>query len=80
MTKYADELGKCYGKRGNLRIYKDREMFAIFLVMKEFDFDNDGKIVEGEKEEAVFVGYVADMKNKEYAFDMAQEEIRWAAA
>jgi hypothetical protein len=80
MTKYADELGKCYGKRGNLRIYKDGEMFAIFLVMKEFDFDNDGKIVEGEKEEAVLVGYIADIKNKEYAFDMAQEEIKWAAA
>ena len=80
MTKYANELGKCYGKRGNLRIYKEREMFAIFLVMKEFDFDNDGKIVEGEKEEAVFIGYIADIKNKEYAFDMAQQEIKFATA
>lgn len=80
MTKYADELGKCYGKRDNLRIYKDGEMLAIFLVMKEFDFDNDGKIVEGEREEAVFVGYIADIKNKEYAFDMAQQEIKFANA
>jgi hypothetical protein len=78
MTKYEDQLGKCYGKRGNLRIYKDGEMFAVFAVMKEFDFDAKDNIVEGDRYEATLVGYVADITNKDYAFDLAQEEIRWA--
>jgi hypothetical protein len=75
-TKYADELGKCFGKRGNLRIYKDGEMHAVFMVMKEFDFDANDNIVEGPRFEATLVGYVADLANAEYAFDMAQAEIR----
>lgn len=75
MTKYADELGKCYGKRGNLHIYKDGGMHAVFLVTKEWDFDANDNIVEGERLEAVLVGYVADISNKEFAFDLAQEEI-----
>lgn len=74
-TKYANELGKCYGKRGSLRIYKDGGMYAVFLVTKEWDFDANDKIVEGEREEATLVGYVADITNKEFAFDLAQEEI-----
>ena len=76
MTTYVNELGKCYGERKNLRIYKDREMFAVYLVMKEWDFDANDKIIEGEREEAVLVGYVADITNKEYAFDLAEAEIR----
>jgi hypothetical protein len=79
MTKYATDLGKCYGKRGNLRIYKDGEMFAVFMVMKEFDFDANDNIIEGERDEATLIGYVADISNKEYAFDLAQEEIRAVA-
>jgi hypothetical protein len=76
MTTYANELGKCYGTRNNLRIYKDREMFAVYLVMKEWDFDANDNIIEGDREEAVLVGYVADITNKEYAFDLAEAEIR----
>ena len=76
MTKYVDQLGKCYGKRGNLHIYKDGDMHAVFMVMKEFDFDANDNIVEGERLEATLIGYVADIKNMEYAFDMAQAEIR----
>lgn len=79
-TTYANELGKCYGERGNLRIYKDRDLYAIYLVMKEFDFDADGKIVEGEREEATFIGYVSDITNPDYAFDLAEEEMKWATA
>lgn len=75
-TKYASDLGKCYGKRGNLHIYKDGGMPAVFMVMREFDFDADDNIVEGERLEATFIGYVANMENKEYAFDMAQAEIQ----
>jgi hypothetical protein len=74
-TRFADELGKCYAKRGNLRIYKDREMFAVYLVGKEFLDFVDGKIVEGDRDEAVLVGYVSDISNKDLAFDVAQEEI-----
>jgi hypothetical protein len=75
MTKYADELGKCYGKRGNLHIYKDRDMYAVFMVMKEFDFDANDNIIEGDRDEATLVGYIADITNKEHAFDLAQAEI-----
>lgn len=74
-TRFADEMGKCYGKRGNLRIYKDRKMFAVYLVGKEFLDFVDGKIIEGDRDEAVFVGYVSDISNKDFAFDLAQEEI-----
>ena len=76
MTTYANELGKSYGERGNLRIYKDRDLFGIYLVMKEFDFDANDNIIEGDREEAVLVGYVADITNKEYAFDLAEQEIK----
>lgn len=74
-TTYANELGKCYGQRGNLRIYKERDMYAVFTVMKEFDFDENDNIVEGEREEAVLVGYVSDITNMDYAFDVAQAEL-----
>ena len=75
MEKYADEMGKCFGERGNLRIYKDREMFAVYMVMKEFDFDANDNIIEGNRETATLIGYVADISNKEFAFDLAQQEI-----
>lgn len=75
-TKYVSDLGKCYGKRGNLHIYKDGGMPAVFMVMKEFDFDANDNIVEGERLEATLIGYVANMENKDYAFDMAQAEIQ----
>jgi hypothetical protein len=75
MTTYANELGKCYGKRGNLRIYKERDLFAVYLVGKEFLDFVDGKIIEGDREEACLVGYVSDISDKEFAFDLAQEEI-----
>jgi hypothetical protein len=79
MTKYADELGKCFGKRGNLQIHKDGEMFAVFMITKEWDFDANDQIIEGEREEATLIGYIADISNKEYAFDVAEYEIRAVA-
>ena len=77
---YEDELGKCYGKRGSLAIYKDGGMYAVFSVMKEFDFDENDNLVYGERNEAVLIGYVSDISDKDYAFDLAEEEIRWATA
>ena len=75
-TKYASDLGKCYGKRGNLHIYKDGGMHAVFMVMREFDFDANDNIVEGDRLEATLIGYVANLENMDYAFDMAEAEIR----
>lgn len=74
-TQYTDEMGKCYGKRGNLEIYKDACGYAVYHVGKEFDVNPDGSIVEGDRIEAVLVGYIMNIENKEYAFDMAEAEI-----
>jgi hypothetical protein len=79
MTQYANELGKCYGKRGNLRIYKDGGMYAVFMVMKEFDFDANDQIIEGDREEATLIGYIQSFIGAEYAFDLAEQEIRAVA-
>jgi hypothetical protein len=79
MEKFADEMGKCFGKRGSLRIYKDGEMFGVYIVMKEFDFDANDNIIEGKRETATLVGYVSDISDKEFAFDLAQQEIRSVA-
>jgi hypothetical protein len=76
MTIYADQLGKCLGERGNLRIYKDGGIHAVFMVMKEFDFDANDKIVEGDRYEATLIGYVQTFIGNEYAFDLAEAEIR----
>jgi hypothetical protein len=73
--KYTDEMGKCYGKRNNLEIYKDECGFAVYLTGKEFDVTENGEIIEGERIEAVFVGYIMDIENKEIAFDNAEAEI-----
>lgn len=78
-TTYANELGKCYAQRNNLRVYKDRDLFGIYIVAKEWDFDANDNIIEGEREEAVLVGYVSDLANLEYAFDMAELEIKATA-
>lgn len=72
---FTDEMGKCYGKRGNLHIYKYREMFAVYLVGKEILDFVDGKIIESDRDEAVFVGHVSNISDKDFAFDLAQEEI-----
>ncbi len=68
-------MGKCYGKRNNLEIYKDACGYAIYLTGKEFDVTDDGQIIEGERIEAILVGYIMNIENKEIAFDNAEAEI-----
>jgi len=72
---FTEEMGKCYGKRNSLEIYKDDCGYAVYLVGKEFDVTEDGEIIEGTRNEAVLVGYIMDIENKEIAFDNAEEEI-----
>jgi hypothetical protein len=76
-TTYASELGKCYAKRGNLRIYRENGTgsLAVYLVTRELLWDADYNFKKGTRLEATRVGYVFDLANAEYAFDMAEAEL-----
>jgi len=78
-TTYADELGKCYAKRGSLRIHTEPSsgMLAVYSVAREMLWDAEYNYLGlGDRLEAVLIGYVADIDNAEHAFDVAEEELR----
>lgn len=74
--KYTDEMGKAVAVRGKFQIFKERELHAIYYVSKELAFDENDNIIDGERDEAYFVGYVADISDINYAFDLAEEQMR----
>lgn len=78
-TIYENKLGKCYAKRGSYRIYKEPGSghYAVYMVAREALWTKDNDFIGfGSRYEAVMVGYVANIENAEYAFDMAEEESR----
>ena len=77
MTTYADTLGKAIkqSKDGHYRLYKVEGMFAIYLVGKEIIDITDTEIIYGERDEAVFGGYLSDPNNFEFGISEIQNEI-----
>lgn len=75
-SKYADELGTCYGERNNLRVYLDGGKYpAVYAVGPEIIFTDNG-IEYGERLEATLIGHISSLDNIEYGFDLAEEELR----
>jgi len=77
-TTYADTLGKALATRDNLAIYKEPTsgMFAVYSVAREMLWDADYNYLGlGDRLEAIRIGYVSDIENAEYAFDVAKEEL-----
>ena len=83
MTKtiYASELGKCYGKEGSYRLYKEGDVFALYMVAKELIWNADNTDYKvGTRLEAVKVGYISDINNFGMAIDSAKEELAYMMA
>jgi hypothetical protein len=75
-TKYTDEMGKPVAVRGKFQMFKEKDLHAIYHVSKEWDFDANDNIVEGDRYEALLIGYVADISNLGFAFDLAEQTMR----
>lgn len=74
-TTYADELGKCVRKEDNYRAYKEEGIYALYIVAKEFIWNEDfTSFKKGTRLEAVKVGYFTSLDNFEEAVDRAKEE------
>lgn len=54
-TIYANELGKCYAKnkKGNLRLYKDGNLFRLYLVGREMLWKGDEFLGYSNRLEAI---------------------------
>ena len=65
-TIYASDLGKCYKKSGDYRLYKVDGLWEIYFVSKELIEQGDTYIV-GKRLEALPVGYLNDPENFEGA-------------
>ena len=74
------ELGVCYAQAegGHFRLYKVDGLWAIYLVSKEWIWneDNTGYTV-GEALEGVFGGHISDPDNFEYGVEAIKEELRY---
>jgi hypothetical protein len=80
-TTYASELGKCYGKEGSYRAYKDGGLFALYMVAKELIWNADNTDFKvGTRLEAVKVGYFSQIENFGMAIDSANEEMAYLRA
>jgi len=80
-TQYAADLGKCYGKEGSYRAYKEGNMFALYIVAKEMIWNADNTDYKvGTRLEAVKVGYFSQIENFGMAVDSAKEEMAYMMA
>jgi len=80
-TQYASELGKCYGKEGSYRAYKEGGLFALYFVGREMVWNADNTDYKySNRLEAVKVGYFSQIENFGMAVDSAKEEMAYMMA
>lgn len=75
----VSELGKCYAKDGQYRLYKADGLWAIYLVGPELIWNDDkSDLVRGTKLEAVLGGYISDPDNFDIGVDSLKAESYYA--
>ena len=77
-TTYVSELGKCYAKTsdGKFRAFKDGNLFRVYLVGYEMNFDADYNFVGyGKRLEAQGMTYFVHLNDFENAVVECQDEL-----
>lgn len=73
-TVYAKDLGKCYARDGNYRLYKEGNIYALYSVGKELIWEGDDYRV-GRRLEAILIGYVQHLTNFETVVAQCKRDV-----
>ena len=75
-TIYAEELGSPVATQGRYHVFAERDLFRIYIVSEEWDFNDKGEIFTTGRIEATPAGYITNLENLQIGIDAIEEEMR----